>query len=400
METDASEILVVFSGENPCMSMGEVEGLARFLGGPMGAPPGPFLKEDFVASIPGVPDAHAAGAFLSQRLALSRFVVKKWVETDTHGLMRSAGDHVGALLDDLSCVIAEHSDVSVSSIKKRRFSVEVKKVPGGVWVDIEREARKEFFDGLKRSLGRTLKKMGGTVDLREPEVRVVVLVGQRLYVGEVVGEVDRGSFEKRKVSNRPFFSPISIHPRYARAMLNMAAVREGDRVYDPMCGTGGVLLEGWLVGVEVWGSDCSQNMVDGTIMNLHHFLPQQVFEKAKDRVFLRDVRCPPPLDVAVRLPDVFDAVVTDPPYGRSTHVEGDPGEVLFSLFRDAAQRIKKGGRFVFILPSAPGEVEGGGGGFENHGSGVLERAGFRLLRRCVLHVHGSLSRVVYVYEKM
>ena len=35
------------------------------------------------------------------------------------------------------------------------------------------------------------------------------------------------------ISNRPYFSPISIHPRIARAMINLSNCDKNETVIDP-----------------------------------------------------------------------------------------------------------------------------------------------------------------------
>ncbi|NIP34812.1 MAG: methyltransferase domain-containing protein, partial [Thermoplasmata archaeon] len=68
--------------------------------------------------------------------------------------------------------------------------------------------------------------------------------------------------------HRPFSHPISLHPKYARAMVNLAKVPLGGRILDPFCGTGGVLIEAALLGYEPLGSDIDPRMVEGSRRNL------------------------------------------------------------------------------------------------------------------------------------
>ncbi len=54
--------------------------------------------------------------------------------------------------------------------------------------------------------------------------------------------VARARLEARKVTHRPFSLPISLHPKLARALVNLARVPMGGVLLDPFCGTGGILL--------------------------------------------------------------------------------------------------------------------------------------------------------------
>ena len=123
---------------------------------------------------------------------------------------------------------------------------------------------------MVRKCGGILTK-GRVVDLDRPDIPIRVLLSDRLhfYIGDF--EVDRKQFDVRKVGERPFFSPISLHPRYARTLVNLTRVRPGQTILDPFCGTGGILLEASMIGAKVLGSDIAEGMVVGCVANLNHF---------------------------------------------------------------------------------------------------------------------------------
>ncbi len=135
--------------------------------------------------------------------------------------------------------------------------------------------------------GKLAARVGGVVaqgrkvDLDHPEIELRMFVSDRVHFFLSEAEIDRGQFEKRKVAERPFFSPISLHPKFARALVNMTFVKRGDRLLDPFCGTGGVLIEAASIGVKACGSDLSPEMVEGCIQNMEHFgLPFEKMEVA------------------------------------------------------------------------------------------------------------------------
>ena len=80
---------------------------------------------------------------------------------------------------------------------------------------------------------------------------------------------DRANTDGQQCANkRPFFRPVSLEPRLARAAVNIAAgVNEG-YVVDPMCGTGGILIESALTGRPTLGIDFDPVMVEGTQENI------------------------------------------------------------------------------------------------------------------------------------
>jgi tRNA (guanine10-N2)-dimethyltransferase len=65
---------------------------------------------------------------------------------------------------------------------------------------------------LTRKLGKALSK-NNDVSLDHPDIEVRMFLSDRIHVFLCDSDTDRGSFEKRKVAERPFFSPISLHPR-------------------------------------------------------------------------------------------------------------------------------------------------------------------------------------------
>lgn len=178
----------------------------------------------------------------------------------------------------------------------------------------------------------------GPVDMRDPDEEVRLIEGETHFLCRRLAAIDRRAFETRKVAHRPFFSPISLHPRLARALVNLARVPEGGSLLDPFCGTGGVLLEAGLVGAQIVGSDLREDMVDGS----RAMLKEWGLEASLQAM---DVG-----EVPARLGPV-DAIATDPPYARSTSTGGEP---LPSLYRRAleaaAEVLRPRGHLAIIVP--------------------------------------------------
>ena len=176
------------------------------------------------------------------------------------------------------------------------------------------------------------------VDLDNPEVEVRILKGRRLHLGLLKGEIDRPSFEARKSENRPFSHPISLHPRLARALVNLTGIKEGHTLLDPFCGTGGILLEAGLIGCNVLGGDIDQRMIDGTRLNLNHY-------NIEPDLRLQDISCWRDHSCQV------DAIATDPPYGRSATTAKEPIDSLYKrAFEVCREALKPGGRLAIVLP--------------------------------------------------
>jgi tRNA (guanine10-N2)-dimethyltransferase len=183
-----------------------------------------------------------------------------------------------------------------------------------------------------------LVKEENAVDLENPENEIRVILSNKLYVGKKLVKIPRNTFEDRKVKNRPYFSPISLHPRLARALVNLSRIKEGQTLLDPFCGTGGVLMEAACVGARTIGSDIDRRMVRGAEENLSSF-------NIESELFGADIGL-----VKDRVVEV-DAIATDPPYGKAATTNR---EDVFSLYKRAFEAfsdiLKPGGYASVVLP--------------------------------------------------
>ena len=214
-----------------------------------------------------------------------------------------------------------------------------------------------------------------TVDLKNPDIEVrVVITDSNVYVGLKISEVERTQFEKRKVQYRPFFSPISLHPKLARALVNLSAIKEGETILDPFCGTGGILIEAGLIGARVIGSDIEEKMIDGCKKTL------EFYQIKNYKLFCSDIG-----DINNIVTSV-DAVVTDLPYGKATTTKGEDIQRLYSrAFKNIFKVLKKEGLAVVGLSNKE-----------------MISAGERYFTRVETYdfrVHGSMTRYFAVYKK-
>jgi len=187
---------------------------------------------------------------------------------------------------------------------------------------------------VERELGGVLVDRGFAVDLDDPDHTLRVLFSAEsggegvCALGWLAVEADREF--GADPTDRPFFQPGSMDPHLARALVNVAGARPGATVLDPMCGTGGVLVEAGLVGADVLGVDVQEKMVEGSRENLGAALGTGDTTSDVDWGIARgDARDLPVADGAV------DAVVFDAPYGRQSKVEGDLGDLLSEALQEA-----------------------------------------------------------------
>lgn len=209
----------------------------------------------------------------------------------------------------------------------RTFRVRVR----GLGLDVDSAA---LEGALGADFGRT-----GRVDLESPALDFRLLVGESFLLGRIVHRVDRSRLESTKVARRPFSLPISLHPKFARALVNLAQVPMAGTVLDPFCGTGGILLEASHMGVRGIGTDREPRMIHGARTSV------RVAKAAADFVLADAGQLP------FRSQSVH-GIATDPPYGRAASTRGERIDRLYSRAFDAiADLLPRGGHAAVVLPN-------------------------------------------------
>lgn len=245
----------------------------------------------------------------------------------------------------------------------RSFAGRAKMVHAGDSRLVQRCSQREF----ERLIGTMIR---GPVSLDAPEVEYrAILSEDRCYFGRVLFAIDRGGYDRRNPGKRAFFHPGVMMPRMARALVNISCAKQGEHLLDPFCGTGGILIEAVMLGIDAIGSDFDPMMVAGSRQNAPH-----------SALLVAD---------ATRLPihdATIDAVVTDLPYGQSVCVKKD--DTVDRLYNDALaeiHRVLKTKRRAVIVT-------------HRDVSGIADRH-MKVIQRHEQRVHKSLTRRIIVLEK-
>ncbi len=225
---------------------------------------------------------------------------------------------------------------------------------------------------MEKELGEIFYKRGAHANLKKPQMQFrVLLTEDKSIFGYIAGSIDRSAYEARKPHFKPFFYPGVLMPRIARALVNIA--KPEGYLFDPFCGTGGILIEAGLLGVKVIGSDVQRKLLLGAKMNLDYYnVDYSLMYQDASRLALRD--------------ESVDSVVTDPPYGRSAKIKAESIEHLLADSLNEIHRVlKKGKRAVFVSerPIEDWAIE----------------AGFNVVESHQQRVHKSLTRRISVLEK-
>jgi len=141
------------------------------------------------------------------------------------------------------------------------------------------------------------------VDLSNPTTPIeLFFFKNKVVCGLLIAEIKK-DFNERRSHLKPGFSPVSLHPRLARALINLTGVQQTETVLDPLCGTGGILLEAGLMGIQTTGSDIDDEMLSKAKQNIRFYNLKNVTLLKQD---------------ATKLTKKQDYIVTDLPYGKNT----------------------------------------------------------------------------------
>ena len=158
-----------------------------------------------------------------------------------------------------------------------------------------------------------------------------------------------------------------MHPRFARTLVNLAEIKDGEIIVDPFCGAGGILIEAAISGCIVIGIDIKKKLINGCKQNLEYYniTNYKLFEADMRNVILKKV----------------DAVVTDFPYGRAAYLS----DTMDKLYEDAVKKISEWTKKAVIgVPSMKY-------------NSLMSRYGSIITIHCI-RVHKSLKRFFYILK--
>lgn len=218
---------------------------------------------------------------------------------------------------------------------------------------------------IEREMGSLIQAKGYEVDLNNPSNKLQLVITNNICMFGLAKEINKSQFEARLPHNRPFFSPGVIHPKIARALVNLSRVKRGEIFLDSLCGTGGFLLEAGFIGCKLIGMDIQPRMVFGTRKNLNLY-------GLDVELMISDVTKPGLKD------DSIDATVTDLPYGKSTVIKGKD---LCARLLKAIEKFLKPNKYAVIASNTP-----------------INTNQLRVVDTFQYRVHRSLTRYITVFK--
>jgi len=280
----------------------------------------------------------------------------------SHHILKVAG--ISDVDEDEIIATAEKIDISNHIESGQTYVVRAKRIKHSG--NVKRE-------NIEGRIGGSIYRKGFRANLKSPDVVFRLVMTDRAILGSVVASVDRGAYEHRAPHKKPFFYPGVLMPRVARALVNISGIRPGEVLLDPFSGTAGILVEAGLLSAHVIGIEVRQKIAHGAKMNMDLF--------DSDYSLLVGDACRIPVkDCTV------DAIVTDPPYGRSAAIKAESLHHLYSdSFSEMYRVLKKGKRAVVVS--------------EMQVTDFARAAGFEVVDIFTQKIHGSLTRTFTVLIK-
>ena len=158
---------------------------------------------------------------------------------------------------------------------------------------------------LARDVGKVID---GSANLCQPRTTfLTVVTTDKMWFGRLLSESDNVWLAHNR---RPHVTSSSLPARLARVLVNLVAC-PGDRLLDPCCGTGTIVMSAAHSSIQAVGYDVNPRMVGATTKNLQHF-------GLSANVALGDAR---------KIDGQYNAIATDLPYG-------------INLVKDSSQEIE------------------------------------------------------------
>jgi tRNA (guanine10-N2)-dimethyltransferase len=212
------------------------------------------------------------------------------------------------------------------------------------------------------------------VDLKNPKTTIEIFsFPSKVYVTKLIWQAPKNRYAGREPKEKPAFHPTGLKPRLSKLLINLSRAKQGQKLLDPFCGAGAILIEAALMKIKAYGSDIDPKMVWRSNTNLKHY-------KLRAQVKQIDIK-----DLNKKYKQI-DAIVADPPYGISTKVGGASVKSVYNNFLTEAHTVLKKGKYLsFIHP--------------NWIKLKINKKKWKQINKSDWYVHGGLTRKILVLKK-
>ncbi|MFX0149262.1 MAG: DNA methyltransferase, partial [Candidatus Hodarchaeota archaeon] len=351
------------SGENPELSVYELKSVLSLIDNPTDlriSPDNRIIELYFPPE--GKKNSYSdLIQYIMQRITMVHFCCKLLFQNNFSNSLPLSFDELISTFDSIAVQ---------GLISNKTFSVITKRIGDPIGI----LQNKSLSQTLSTFLGDQILKnnLNLKVDLNNPEIRFICIISKHgLWFGQFISLSLRKDVRNRSSHKRPFFHPSSMNPLLLRTMINLAALKPGEWLLDPFCGSGGSLLEASLLGIRSIGVEVDRRMIWGAYRNLKMAQKTSgstnlIFGDATHLGFKKDS---------------VSGVVTDPPYGSTASTQGvDLLDLLIDFLHEIRPILRSNCRLVIAVPSS---ID-----IEEKAANILDATYVKFLQ----YVHRSLTR--------
>lgn len=220
-----------------------------------------------------------------------------------------------------------------------------------------REAGHRKANLLRSRSGSELRS--GAVVSRSALDFVAFPLGAKLQWGVTVYVPDTEAFKERS-GERPYVtSGISLSSRLARLLVNISGVSKGQTLLDPFCGSGTILSEALLKGVNCVGVDRNHGGVERAKDNLEWVIAHSkrggtapsYSVVAGDATELRTLLGDATIDAIVSEPILLPRISSPPDIDKAKRLVRRASAIYSEALHEMSTVLRRGGRMVLVTPS-------------------------------------------------
>jgi len=192
--------------------------------------------------------------------------------------------------------------------------------------------------------------------LSDNKVELIVVRGQSgIIIAESTGAQNITALAARD-QGRPKRDAFvgMLPPKLAQILVNLSGLQKGN-VLDPFCGTGVILQESLLLGLNAYGSDLAEKMVDFTNINLKWLVESYNLKDIDTRVTVGDAMdttwAPLKIDAVVSEAYLGQPFSAPPSPAKLTEVRGNCNHIISEFLKNLGTQIKSGTPIVLAVPA-------------------------------------------------
>ena len=258
----------------------------------------------------------------------------------------------------------------IKLLKNKRFRITIKDLI----------SRNKYSESFERNIGKIIKDLTKNqciVNLKNPEIEFLgYILDEIFYFAIKVASSSRNTIIARKLKERPFVHPSAMNQLLSHAMINLSNIKTNSILLDPFCGTGTVLIESFFLKLRPIGMDINKEMLKGTLKNLNYFNIQNIHliqGTIKSLMFPKSK---------------IDAIVSDPPYGRSSSTHKTSlNQLISDFFQNSIEILRKESYICIALPNNFNIVD------------FIDKNRLKIEQEILYYVHKSLTRKIWVIKK-